>query len=185
MSKIFILLQNIRSIRKNFDEFNLLIVGFAIKPSAICLTEIWLADDGDTDCYQLPGYQKMITCNRKTKGGVVSIFVKNNIRWYLNSKFSNRHCQALTFRFMLNDINVSVTTIYVKTNTSINNFSENIQVYLDNIQLRPKERRFLCGDLNIDHSKPNNKEKAPKMDLRRLTCSFASNWTTPEKLQSV
>ena len=98
-------------------------------------------------------------------------------------KFSNSHYQALTVRFQLIDINVLVTTIYAKPNPSISNFSENILDYLDNIQLTTKKCHFLCGDLNVDHSKPNNREKkALKMNLKCLTCSFASNWATPGKL---
>ena len=112
---------------------------------------------------------KMIACNRKTKGRGVSIFVKNKKRWQLISKLSNIQCQALTVRFKLNDLNVLVTTIYVKPNNSINNFFDDIQDYLDNIQFRPKNREklainikdchFLCGDVNVDHSKPNNREE--------------------------
>ena len=40
MSKYLILLQKKRSIRKNFDEFNLIIDGLAIKPSVICLRDL-------------------------------------------------------------------------------------------------------------------------------------------------
>ena len=131
-----------------------MIDGLAINSSVICLAETWLAVDRDTDCYQLPGYQKMMACNRKTKGRSLSIFVKNNIRWDLICQLIKVHCQELTVRFKLNDVNVLVTTTNVKPNTSIKNFSENMQDYLDNIQLRPKDCLFLCGDLNLIRANP-------------------------------
>ena len=114
MSKILFFCKIIDQLEKTLTIF-LLIDSLAIKPAVICLPETWLAYDGDTDCYQLPGYQKMITSERKTKGGCVSFLVKINTRWHLISKFSNSHCQALTVRFKLNDINVLVTRFYKKT----------------------------------------------------------------------
>ena len=41
-AKEWILLQNIRSLTKNFDEFKVIISQREVEPLAICLTEIWL-----------------------------------------------------------------------------------------------------------------------------------------------
>ena len=109
---------------------------------------------------------------QKNKGRGVLIFLKNNIGWHLITKFSNVHCQALTVRFKLNDNNVLVTTIYVKPNISNRNFFENIHTYLDNIKLKPKDCHFLCGDLNIDHRKPNRGEKPIKNELEAFDMLF-------------
>ena len=40
--KKWILLQNIRSLTKNFDEFKFFISQTEVEPVAICLTEAWL-----------------------------------------------------------------------------------------------------------------------------------------------
>ena len=41
-AKEWILLQNIRSLTKNFDEFKVFISQTEVEPLAICLTETWL-----------------------------------------------------------------------------------------------------------------------------------------------
>ena len=172
----FFFCRTLDQLEKNFDEFNLSIDGLAFKPSIICLTETWLADDGYTDCYQLPGYQKKTTCKIKTKGGYVSISVKNIIRWVLISKFSNSLFQALTDLVKLNYINVLVKTIYVKPNISTKNFSENIHDLLDNIQLRPKDSILIIAN-------PITEKKILENELEAFDLFVCKQSATPRKLQ--
>ena len=69
-----ILLQNIRSIRKNFDEFVVIVSALDVRPVVICLT--WLNDNCDTNCFEIHGYQKLIACNRETKGSGVAFYIQ-------------------------------------------------------------------------------------------------------------
>ena len=75
-----IILQNIRSVYKNLNEFEVLMKLQKSQPLEICLTETWLKDQSNTKCINLDGYQEIATSNRNTlKGGGVGIFVRMNL----------------------------------------------------------------------------------------------------------
>ena len=81
MSANKIILQNIRSIYKNLNEFELLMKQQESQLLAICLTETWLKDQSNTKCINLDGYQETATSNRNTsKGGGVGIFVRMDLK---------------------------------------------------------------------------------------------------------
>ena len=73
------MLQNIRSLTKNFDELTLEIASLKEKPIAICLTETWLEDKFSSNIFHIDGYDEMVTSNREKRGGGVAIFVQINL----------------------------------------------------------------------------------------------------------
>ena len=68
-AKEWILLQNIRSLTKNFDEIKIFFSQTAVEPVAICLTETWLKISFESDCFSLQNYLNIETSNRKERGG--------------------------------------------------------------------------------------------------------------------
>ena len=58
-------LQNIRSVSKNLDEFEVYINSMSQKPEVVCLTETLLNPSYNNNCFSLNGYQTIIACNRK------------------------------------------------------------------------------------------------------------------------
>ena len=81
-----IMLQNIRSLTKNFDDLQVLLESLSEKPSAICLTETWLKEIHHTKSMFLKGYRPLVNINRKKRGGGVAIFIKKS----LQAKLLNR-----------------------------------------------------------------------------------------------
>ena len=78
-NEVIILLQNMRPLRKNFDEFVVMVSALGVKPALICLTETWLNEICDTHCFETHGYQKLIACNKETgrnEGGGVAIYLQ-------------------------------------------------------------------------------------------------------------
>ena len=71
-----IMLQNIRSRTKNFDELILKIASLKEKPIAICLTETWFKDKFSSNNFRIDGYDELVTSNREKRGGGVAIFVQ-------------------------------------------------------------------------------------------------------------
>ena len=66
MSNCFqMMLQNIRSLTKNFDDLKVLLESLSEKPSAICLTEIWLNEFHHTESMFLESYRLLVNINRK------------------------------------------------------------------------------------------------------------------------
>ena len=64
-TKHVIMLQNIRSLTKKFDELTLEIASLKQKPIAICLTETWLKDKFSSNIFHIAGYDELVTSNRE------------------------------------------------------------------------------------------------------------------------
>ena len=158
MSANKIILQNIRSIYKNLNEFEVLMKQQESQPLAICLTETWLKDQSNTKCINLDGYQKIATSTRNTsKGGGVGIFVRMDLKQTIIKKFGSTSIQILTVKINTkNGKSFLLTVIYIKPNTSINEISETFQMFFEELTREPEQLHIVCGDFNIDHSKKNN-----------------------------
>ena len=61
-----VLLQNIRSIQKNFDELEIFLHHLDTKPHIIALIETWTSEKTLKGSLQLTGYSKLITCDRES-----------------------------------------------------------------------------------------------------------------------
>ena len=101
--KISVLNVNIRSLNAHFDELTSYLRDMNIQPTVIALTETWLEDYHDIEQFTLPGYHKLLTCNRSdgTRGGVAiwldkkfkyHVVVKDTVReWLVIETFSPRN----------------------------------------------------------------------------------------------
>ena len=99
MSANIIISQKIRSIYKNFNEFEVLMKRQASQHLKICLTETWLKDQSNAKCINLDGYQEIATNNRNTsKGGGVGIFPRMDLQQTIIKKFGCTSIQVLTVK---------------------------------------------------------------------------------------
>lgn len=72
-NNFFIIQQNIRSMRKNFDIFLLNLNSFKCKPDFIFLTETWIYEE-ETSLYSIPGYTfKQIAIISTQQEGLLSL----------------------------------------------------------------------------------------------------------------
>ena len=154
-----VILQNIRSIYKNLNEFEVLMKQQESQPLAICLRETWLKDQSNTKGINLDGYQEIATSNRNNFKGVgVVIFVRSDFQQTIIEKFGCTSFQMLTVK-----INTKIgksfllTVIYIKPNTSINKILEAFQMFFEELTQEPEQLHIVCGDFNIDHSSKNIK----------------------------
>src|SRR6185312_15771533 len=81
LSAVFL---NIRSLQKNFDEFNTYINLYRIKPMFIGLSEIWLKPNTPSNLFQLDGYvfvteARDTTVLTKCNHGGVGIYVREDL----------------------------------------------------------------------------------------------------------
>ena len=74
-----ILLQNIRSIQKTFDELEVFLHHLDTKPHIIALTETWTSEKTLKGPFQLTGYSKLITCDRENRGCGVGFLVSDEL----------------------------------------------------------------------------------------------------------
>ena len=144
-----ILLQNIRSIYKNLNHFEVFLAQQETQPLAICLTETWLKDDSNIKCLSLSSYQLLDTSNRQIgKGGGVAIFVREGVVKTVLQKFSSRNCQLLTIKIERKNYekDLVLTVIYLKPNSILSEFSKTFEENFEKIALKPKQMHLMCGD---------------------------------------
>ena len=73
-----ILLQNMRSLPRNFDEFDVYLNTTELKPDLICITETWLSEQNSCEIFKLDGYHPLLVASRKkTRGRRRSLCERN------------------------------------------------------------------------------------------------------------
>ena len=75
---------NIRSLRKNFDELQILNASLKEPPDIIAPTKTWLCPSDPLDFYCLQGFQNIVSKPRTIgKSGGVAVFLKEGISYSL------------------------------------------------------------------------------------------------------
>ena len=74
---------NIRSIKKNFENFKLFLSSLSFDFSIKCFSETWLDESSLTSqsLYELPHYKSIHQIRNYGKGGGVSIYIKDSINF--------------------------------------------------------------------------------------------------------
>ena len=127
-----ILLQNIRSIYRILNLFEVFFAQQETQPLAICLTETWLKDDSNIKWLWLSSYQLLNTSNRQMgKGGGVAIFVREGVVKTVLQKFLSRNCQLLTIKIESKNYekDLVLTVVYFKPNTSLSQLSKTFEEF--------------------------------------------------------
>ena len=105
---------NIRSIKKNFENFKLFLSSLEFSFSVICFSETWL-DDLDKSTYELPNYISKHQARSDRRGGGVSIYIHNSLKFKKRSDLSinNKDIHSLTLEiFSDKKRNVLVNILY-------------------------------------------------------------------------
>lgn len=79
---------NAQSLNNKIDEFRFIFENSSV--DVICVSETWLKESTPDSLINLRGY-KIFRADRKTLGGGVAIFVKNNIKCNFKCKSTNNH----------------------------------------------------------------------------------------------
>ena len=99
-STVSVVLQNIRSLAKNFDNFNVFLKTLRNEPAVLCLTETWLSEKYPNNIFKIDGYQTLVSVNRKRRGGGVAIYVKDTLNYKIISSFNENKLQITNPRNM-------------------------------------------------------------------------------------
>ena len=80
---LFILHLNIRSIKKNFENFNFFLFSLSFDFSVICFSETWLDESSLTSqsLYELPNCKNIHQIRNYGKGSRIFIYIKNSINF--------------------------------------------------------------------------------------------------------
>ena len=73
-----VILFNVRSLRRNFNEFILELTAMRCKPWIIVLTEVWIYEH-ETTAHSIDGYTAYFDCQNYNAAGGVAIYVENSV----------------------------------------------------------------------------------------------------------
>ena len=143
---------NVRSLKKNRDSLEALLLGLESPPALICITETWLNENDDPKFFLIHGYNQEITKSRTTRGGGVMIQIRNAID--LMKNFHTPFDEALSVEIGENGDIIKIIVIYNPPRTNKMEFIEKLDCYLET-ESSPILFTIICGDSNIDISYEN------------------------------
>ena len=124
------MLQNIRSLT-NFDYLQVLLENTTEKPSATCLTEIWLKDFDHTKSMFLDGFRPLININRRKQGMQLQFLLKICTRESCYS-YNLNGLQALNMRVTGTLETVTyITCLYMPPNSVNTESPSNIEKHVE------------------------------------------------------
>ena len=145
---IYFIVQNIRSLRKNFDRFVLEIQSLPTSPILLILTEIWAYSE-EMNQFFIPGFVTLSNCNSTYRCGGVAVFIRSDLHPQLMNSRSISLCSmdALCLDFTVNDVIFTILCIYRFGNKSIDAFIDDLTVLLTDTN---RTNLLFVGDINLD-----------------------------------
>lgn len=151
--------QNIRSMRKNFDEFVIEISSWKTYPDIIIFTEIWISSL-ESQFYLLSDYELVLNSNENYRSGGVALYYKKDM--FTNFEFQTIKfvsADALEIKFSIPGVNFAILALYRLHDYSIPKFVSELGDYFIALENNVDFKNFaVIGDLNIDLLKTNIQE---------------------------
>ncbi|CAN7975892.1 unnamed protein product [Ixodes persulcatus] len=137
---------NIRSIRKYWDEFQIITQNVKHIVDVFVLTEINVHDIFQGP-FTLSGYQSFFNTRDSCRGGGIAIYVQD--KWYCTElKLSFTQAEYLTIKICNSYITVSLLALYRPPSSNVLKFLDELNISLTNFG--PNDKICLVGDFNID-----------------------------------
>ena len=155
---------NIRSLRKNIEDFKILVSEMQSSIKLFCLTETWLKDNEviENSNYRIEGYNAVHLERKNKLGGGVLIYIKDDINYKIRSDLTktDKEVEFLTIE-IINDSskNFLVTCCYRPPEGKISNLVNQVEKVHKAANSKPI---IIAGDYNLNcldyDSKTNIKE---------------------------
>ena len=137
---------NIRSIKKNLDEFKILLSQFITDFECIVLSETWHIDD--LNLYNIPGYNLLYNISQVNQNDGVVVYIKNCIN-FVYKIHTLGNIGLLEINFSYKNRNFLLSAVYRPPSTCPNQFTLNLNSYLANVP-KNHDRHIFVGDININ-----------------------------------
>lgn len=145
ITKLSFVLQNIRSMRTNFDVFLTELNVFDELPMFIFLTETFIYDDEIVN-YKIDNYTSYANCNNSYKSGGVIAYAKSNLKCEVSTE-SFTSCDLIKISTYVNNENLTFVCIYRFHRCTIDKFLNDMNGYLNKIKCK---NLIVLGDININ-----------------------------------
>lgn len=141
---------NIRSIKKNFDNFIISINSIIKEIDLIILAETNITDD-ENELYKIEGFCSEYRNREKRRGGGIAVYIKQNINYTIELPESESF-ESMIIHLNLNNQKTPVIATYRPPGkTNVKTFIREMKQLL--IKQKLNKNLLIIGDINIDMSK--------------------------------
>lgn len=145
-SNFSILLQNIRSLRANFDAFSLYIASLKSSPDLIFVSETWIYAHECSE-FSLPGYKLSACCNNNYRSGGVGVFIRDTFVNFSLQLCNWASADLLILNIQLGNQNWTFVCIYRFCNGSVDGFCFDLEALVRSLT---NKHIVILGDININ-----------------------------------
>ena len=153
-----LLMLNIRSCKKNFNQFLAYFCNVISYFSCILLTETWLTPDVD-NIFDIPGFY-CFNVYRNRYGGGLKMYLKNCIKARIlqDYTFVNHLFEVMTVEILFESNKAVLCAVYHPPTSSVENNNEFILSLVNHLKpfIDSKLPLILAGDMNINLLNTNN-----------------------------
>lgn len=125
------LLVNIRSLRRNLDEFLCILETAFLKPEVIVFTEIWIFSH-ETGLYSIPGYRSYFACQDSGVAGGVAVYVRDDLASYSVGRYT-KNVEACIVDVKIEGNWLRITGMYRSPNHMYSNLEQFIAADLESL----------------------------------------------------
>lgn len=140
-----VVLQNIRSLRKNFDLLFASLKAENFDPDVICLTEVWIGSS-EASLYNVQGYRLFHACNDVYRSGGVVIFVKSSLSCKV-CDVSFFSADALCIDVGVGHAVLTFLCVYRLHRFPVATFLSEMDIFLKG---HKSSNTYILGDMNVD-----------------------------------
>lgn len=145
-----VLHQNIRSVRKNFDELCVFLSCHNTQFNIIILTEAWVTE-ADNYQVELPGYDTFYSYAKFNKCDGIVVLCKTDLKASVSSTDSLDGANAMLISYnSMDNLNHTITAVYRPPSCNVENFVSSLNEYLETMDKPEIESHVMIGDFNID-----------------------------------
>ena len=153
---------NIRSLKKNFEDFKYFLNELNFEFKIICLSETWCQSDELTNSlYNIPNYVARHQIRKHSKGGGVSIYIHKSLMFKMRPEISinNEHIESLCVE-ILNEKkrNSFINVVYRRPSGDYRKLHKYLKEILK-LNILKNKPVYLTGDFNLnllDHDTHSN-----------------------------
>ena len=143
---------NIRSIKKNFENFRLFLSTLDFSFSVLCFSETWLDDVSSNSLYELPNYISKHQIRDDRKGGGVSLYIHKSLSFKVipDLCISSPDIEALTIEMSSNNQGNSLINVsYRPPSGKFEPFELFLNTLASSVR-NSKKNIHIAGDFNLN-----------------------------------
>jgi len=176
---------NIRSLKKNFEQFKTFFNTFKTLPHVVALAETWMKEH-DEELYNISGYS-FVSLPRKSRiGGGVGIYVQKSLTFNIRSDLMidcADVCEYIVLEIPIDKNNcIILLSIYRPPNTDLVKFNEKFNNLLEKINKESNKKVFIASDLNIDLLKSEHHHNTEEFLNILLSNGFLPSISRPTRI---